>query len=226
MKLENSDSKTLQDAGLKFTQDYVNHIFVHHSEPATPRKSCDSAFNGNTALTPPTPPSPPPPPPPVFDLTAKLPHKSADTNKDYMIGLYLDRTTTTQAESEEKTKPLLAIMAAESHSTSTRSSNGRSVSTDTGMDIDIDLDQYRTKSSLKLHTPSRPNHGYVGLVNQAMTCYLNSLLQALFMTPEFRNAMYKWEDDGSDSINSIPCQLQKLFLYMQVKKKQYFFYKF
>ena len=25
-----------------------------------------------------------------------------------------------------------------------------------------------------------------------MTCYLNSLLQTLFMTPEFRNAMYKW----------------------------------
>ena len=34
--------------------------------------------------------------------------------------------------------------------------------------------------------------GFVGLVNQAMTCYLNSLLQTLFMTPEFRNAMYKW----------------------------------
>lgn len=33
--------------------------------------------------------------------------------------------------------------------------------------------------------------GYVGLVNQAMTCYLNSLLQTLFMTPEFRNALYK-----------------------------------
>lgn len=32
---------------------------------------------------------------------------------------------------------------------------------------------------------------FVGLVNQAMTCYLNSLLQTLFMTPEFRNALYK-----------------------------------
>jgi len=31
----------------------------------------------------------------------------------------------------------------------------------------------------------------VGLVNQAMTCYLNSLIQTLFMTPEFRNAMYR-----------------------------------
>ena len=33
--------------------------------------------------------------------------------------------------------------------------------------------------------------GYVGLVNQAMTCYLNSLLQTLYMTPEFRNAVYR-----------------------------------
>lgn len=34
------------------------------------------------------------------------------------------------------------------------------------------------------------NHCYVGLVNQAMTCYLNSLIQTLYMTPEFRNAIY------------------------------------
>lgn len=52
-----------------------------------------------------------------------------------------------------------------------------------------------------------------------MTCYLNSLLQALYMTPEFRNALYNWEYiDGSekDEANSIPYQLQKLFLNLQV----------
>lgn len=35
------------------------------------------------------------------------------------------------------------------------------------------------------------NSDYVGLINQAMTCYLNSLLQTLFMTPEFRNGIYR-----------------------------------
>lgn len=35
------------------------------------------------------------------------------------------------------------------------------------------------------------DHRYVGLVNQAMTCYLNSLIQTLYMTPEFRNALYE-----------------------------------
>lgn len=60
---------------------------------------------------------------------------------------------------------------------------------------------------------------YVGLVNQAMTCYLNSLLQALYMTPEFRNALYNWEYQGSekDEALSIPYELQKLFLNLQVK---------
>lgn len=60
---------------------------------------------------------------------------------------------------------------------------------------------------------------YVGLVNQAMTCYLNSLLQALYMTPEFRNALYNWVFDGYDAAKSIPYQLQKLFLNLQTSTK-------
>lgn len=51
-----------------------------------------------------------------------------------------------------------------------------------------------------------------------MTCYLNSLLQALYMTPEFRNALYNWEFVGmpKEEAMSIPFQLQKLFLSLQV----------
>ncbi|XP_062327150.1 ubiquitin carboxyl-terminal hydrolase 47 isoform X1 [Osmerus eperlanus] len=64
--------------------------------------------------------------------------------------------------------------------------------------------------------------GYVGLVNQAMTCYLNSLLQTLFMTPEFRNALYNWEFEESEEepVNSIPYQLQRLFVLLQTSKKR------
>ncbi|KAH8418252.1 hypothetical protein KR222_007205, partial [Zaprionus bogoriensis] len=61
--------------------------------------------------------------------------------------------------------------------------------------------------------------GHVGLVNQAMTCYLNSLLQALFMTPEFRNALYRWEFDNDNEAKNIPYQLQKLFLNLQTSPK-------
>ena len=43
--------------------------------------------------------------------------------------------------------------------------------------------------------PSRDNTDvfkFVGLSNQGATCYLNSLLQTLYMTPEFRRALYSW----------------------------------
>jgi hypothetical protein len=32
--------------------------------------------------------------------------------------------------------------------------------------------------------------GHVGLVNQGATCYLNSLLQVLYMTPGFRQSVF------------------------------------
>jgi hypothetical protein len=35
--------------------------------------------------------------------------------------------------------------------------------------------------------------GLVGLSNQGATCYLNSLLQSLFMTYELRHGIYQWE---------------------------------
>lgn len=39
------------------------------------------------------------------------------------------------------------------------------------------------------------------------------------MTPEFRNALYNWEFDGHEESKSIPYQLQKLFLNLQVSRK-------
>ena len=80
-------------------------------------------------------------------------------------------------------------------------------------------------SSIRSSTLSSIHSGFVGLVNQAMTCYLNSLLQTLYMTPEFRNAIYRWkfdpkEEDGeasrTEATKCIPYQLQRLFLQLQV----------
>jgi ubiquitin C-terminal hydrolase len=34
---------------------------------------------------------------------------------------------------------------------------------------------------------------YIGLKNQGSICYLNGLIQILYMTPEFRYEILKWE---------------------------------
>ena len=59
---------------------------------------------------------------------------------------------------------------------------------------------------------------YIGLKNQGATCYLNSLIQTLFMTPEFRYEILKWNYDPSlngEAKDCIPLQLQKLFFHLQ-----------
>ena len=48
------------------------------------------------------------------------------------------------------------------------------------------------------------------------------------MTPEFRNALYRWRFDGNvgEQAKSIPFQLQRLFLKLQVMIVTVLFYAF
>lgn len=66
-----------------------------------------------------------------------------------------------------------------------------------------------------LGTAHEGTGGYVGLTNQGATCYLNSLLQTLFMTPEFTREVFRWRLDpdasAEERTRSIPHQLQMLF---------------
>ncbi|VDN05474.1 unnamed protein product [Thelazia callipaeda] len=88
---------------------------------------------------------------------------------------------------------------------------------DNGLQVMLALPAPPNDASASLANLDENNHRYVGLVNQAMTCYLNSLIQTLYMTPEFRNAIYGWKFSGPEAAEakSIPCQLQKLFLLLQ-----------
>ena len=61
---------------------------------------------------------------------------------------------------------------------------------------------------------------FVGLNNHGNTCYLNSFLQSMFMTPEFRSSVLKFNynyNTYGPKKDCIPFQIQKLFARLQLK---------
>ena len=92
-----------------------------------------------------------------------------------------------------------------------------------------------TTTSSSTKTSSR-RAGFVGLKNQGATCYLNSLLQSLYMSPEFRRGLYSLSDsDLGMSVNSfntdlteeekkhanlVPFELQSLFAQLQISEEK------
>ena len=70
--------------------------------------------------------------------------------------------------------------------------------------------------------PSTPlARPFVGLSTQGATCYMNRLLQTLFMTPDLRHRLYAWtfeETEQAKKEDSIPYQLQLLFGRLQLSQ--------
>jgi len=63
---------------------------------------------------------------------------------------------------------------------------------------------------------------YVGLTNQGATCYLNSLVQGLYVCPELRESLYSFEYDpvlhGAED-SCVPLQLGRLFAELQLSTR-------
>jgi ubiquitin C-terminal hydrolase len=73
---------------------------------------------------------------------------------------------------------------------------------------------YRSYNTAFNNCPYKADSGLVGLKNQGATCYLNSLIQSLYMTPAFRRAVFQWRYDpqtDKPEKECIPLQLQRLF---------------
>eukprot|EP01043_Picozoa_sp_COSAG02_P038583 COSAG02_NODE_2986_length_7614_cov_78.950632_1_plen_199_part_10 len=72
-----------------------------------------------------------------------------------------------------------------------------------------------TTTTYSTYATKKSPTGFCGLSNQGATCYLNSLLQSLYMTPELRAALWQWEWDEARNAakeQCIPYQLQRLFV--------------
>ncbi|ORX47578.1 cysteine proteinase [Piromyces finnis] len=62
---------------------------------------------------------------------------------------------------------------------------------------------------------SKKETGFVGFKNQGATCYMNSLLQALYFTNYFRKATYQIPTERDVPVNSVPLALQRVFYNLQ-----------
>ena len=91
------------------------------------------------------------------------------------------------------------------------------------LSIELEQSKLPVDWNINLFEKRREEHSrrvnYVGLVNQGCTCYLNSLIQQLFIIPSLRNDILSVELEKDK--DSVMYQLQSLFGYMKGSNAKY-----
>jgi len=74
-----------------------------------------------------------------------------------------------------------------------------------------------TKCYTKILNNEKKAIGYIGIINEAMTCYMNSMIQTLNIFGAFKKAVFDIPTHDDD-YNSISLSLQRLFYDLMVKE--------
>jgi len=74
-----------------------------------------------------------------------------------------------------------------------------------------------SKKYSKINNNERKTIGYIGMINEAMTCYMNSMIQTLNIFGAFKKAVFDIPT-GEEDYNSISLSLQRLFYDLIVKE--------
>ena len=72
-----------------------------------------------------------------------------------------------------------------------------------------------TRTALTSAPPLRSSTGFVGLRNLGCTCYMNSLLQQMYMIPEVRYGVLAAKDESENTAESPLAQLQNVFAHLE-----------
>jgi len=89
------------------------------------------------------------------------------------------------------------------------------------LEIHLNRTEWQTDWDYRPERYDKAGSGHVGLENLGCTCYMNSLLQQLFMEPQFRHRLLSIESTDEEKEKTPLYQLQSVFAHLQESAMKY-----